>query len=287
MPAAATRGAPPGPTGYPLVGVLPMARRDPLGFFTDCVRRHGDLIAMRLGPHRVYLLRHPDYVKHVLQDNARAYAKGPTVSRVRSLFGESLTMVDGDRWRRRRRQVQPAFQRGLHARFASEVSRAVAELLERWRTLAERGEPTELAGEMRRLTQTIIIRACFGEVCAGELQTLCHALDAAVTHVDRRLWSPLGWLDVPSPASARYRRALGEVEAFISRLTAEPRRSEPPPGTMLAALLDATESLTPLEVHDELKAFLFAGHTTTASALAWVWHVLSQHPEARELIEEE
>ncbi len=264
-----------------------MARRDPLGFFTDCVRRHGDLIAMRLGPHRVYLLRHPDYVKHVLQDNARAYAKGPTVSRVRSLFGESLTMVDGDRWRRRRRQVQPAFQRGLHARFASEVSRAVAELLERWRTLAERGEPTELAGEMQRLTQTIIIRACFGEVCAGELQTLCHALDAAVTHVDRRLWSPLGWLDVPSPASARYRRALGEVEAFISRLTAGPRRSEPPPGTMLAALLDATESLTPLEVHDELKAFLFAGHTTTASALAWVWHVLSEHPEARELIEEE
>ena len=264
-----------------------MARRDPLGFFTDCVRRHGDLVAMRLGPHHVYLLRHPDHVKHVLQDNARAYAKGPTVSRVRSLFGESLTMVDGDRWRRRRRQVQPAFQRGLHARFASEVSRAVAELLERWRTLAERGEPTELAGEMRRLTQTIIIRACFGEVCAEELQTLCHALDAAVTHVDRRLWSPLGWLDVPSPASARYRRALGEVEAFISRLTAEPRRSEPPPGTMLAALLDATESLTPLEVHDELKAFLFAGHTTTASALAWVWHVLSEHPEARELIEEE
>jgi cytochrome P450 len=287
VPAAATRGAPPGPAGYPIVGVFPMARRDPLGFFTDCVRRHGDLVAMRLGPHHVYLLRHPDHVKHVLQDNARAYAKAPTASRVRSLFGESLTMVDGDRWRERRRHVQPAFQPGLHARFASVVARAVAELLERWRPLAERGEPTELTGEMRRLTQTIIIRACFGEVSAGELQTLCQALDAAVTRVDRRLWSPLGWLDVPSPASARYRRALGEVDAFISRLTAEARRSGPPPGTMLAALLDATEPLTTPELHDELKAFLFAGHTTTASALAWVWHVLSEHPEARELIEEE
>jgi cytochrome P450 len=264
-----------------------MARRDPLGFFTECVRRHGDLVAMRLGPHRVYLLRHPDHVKHVLQDNARAYAKGPTVARVRPLFGESLTMVDGDRWRGRRRHVQPAFQAGLHARFASVVSRAVAELLERWRSLAERGEPAELAGEMRRLTQTIIIRACFGEVSAGELRTLGQALDAAVTHVDRKLWSPLGWLDVRSPASARYRRALGEVEAFIARLTAGARRSGPTPGTMLAALLDATAPLTIPELHDELKAFVFAGHTTTASALAWVWHVLSEHPDARELIEEE
>jgi len=287
MPAAATRGAPPGPAGFPVVGVFPMARRDPLGFFTECVRRHGDLVAMRLGPHRVYLLRHPDHVKHVLQDNAPAYAKGPTVSRVRPLFGESLTMVDGDRWRGRRRQVQPAFQPGLHAGFASVVSRAVAELLDRWRLLAARGEPAELAREMRQLTQTIIIRACFGEVSTGELRTLGQALDAAVTHVDRKLWSPLGWLDVPSPASARYRRALGEVEAFIARLTAEARRSGPTPGTMLAGLLDATEPLTIPELHDELKAFLFAGHTTTASALAWVWYMLSQHPDARGLIEEE
>lgn len=287
MPAAATRGAPPGPAGFPVVGVFPMARRDPLGFFTQCVRRHGDLVAMRLGPHRVYLLRHPDHVKHVLQDNARAYAKGPTVSRVRPLFGESLTMVDGERWRGRRRHIQPAFQPGLHGRFTSVVLQTVAELLDRWRLLAERGEPADLAGEMRRLTQTIIIRACFGNISSGELLALGRALDAAVTHVDRRLWSPLGWLDVPSPASAHYRRALGEVEAFTSRLTAEARRSGPPPGTMLAALLEATEPLTVPELHDELKAFLFAGHTTTASALAWVWCVLSEHPEARELVEEE
>src|SRR4029453_17358366 len=30
-----------------------------------------------------------------------------------------------------------------------------------------------------------------------------------------------------------------------------------------------------------------AGHTTTASALAWTWYVLSHHPDAREQLEEE
>ena len=63
--------------------------------------------------------------------------------------------------------------------------------------LAERGEPVELMSEMRRLTQAIIIRALFGEVAEAELSGLGRAFDLAVAHVDRRLWSPLGWLASP------------------------------------------------------------------------------------------
>jgi hypothetical protein len=32
--------APPGPRGYPVVGVFPAARRDPLGFFLESARRY-------------------------------------------------------------------------------------------------------------------------------------------------------------------------------------------------------------------------------------------------------
>ncbi len=265
-------------------------RRDPLGFFMECARCHGDVISMRLGRHQVYLLSHPDHVKHVLQDNARAYAKGPPATRVRGLFGDSLTVVDGDRWRRRRRQVQPAFQAGQHAQFASVVSRATGEMLERWRPLAERNEPVDAVTEMRRLTQTIIIRACFGDVPTAEVEALGRALDVAVGHVDRRLWSALGWLEVPTPAAARYQRALGAMDAFVSRMVSEARRSAPLPRSLLAALLASSatgEPLSDAELRDELKAVLVAGHTTTASALAWTWHVLSERQDAREQLEEE
>ena len=70
-----------------------MARRDPLGFFLTCARRYGSVVSMRLGVHHVYLLHHPDHVKHVLQDRARAYAKRPSAARVWALFGDSLTVV--------------------------------------------------------------------------------------------------------------------------------------------------------------------------------------------------
>ena len=278
-------GAPPGPAGYPLIGVFPRARRDPVGFFAECVRRHGDVVAMRLGPHRTYLLRHPNHVEHVLQDKAAVYAKGPTAARVRSLFGESLTVMDGGDWRQRRRQVTPAFLTGHHADFAVVVTRAVAEQLDRWRP----GQLLELTHEMRRLAQTIIIRACFGDVSVHEIERLGPALDAAVAQVERRLWSPLSWLALPTSAEARGRRGLTLVDSFVSRAMTEARRSGAPPGTLLSALLD-TSSAAPLDttnLHVELKAFLFAGHTTTASALTWTWCLLSEHPEAREQIEGE
>jgi len=287
-----TRRVPPGPTGYPLVGVFPKARRDPLGFFGDCARRYGDIVSMRLGAHHVYLLRHPDHVKHVLQDHAHAYAKGPPATRVRSLFGDSLTVIDGERWGQRRRQVQPAFHPGHHAQLAAAVHRATAEMLERWRPLAERGAVVEIVSEMRRLTQTIIIRACFGEIHPAEVETLRQALDVAVGHVDRRLWSAFGWLELPTLAGIRHGRSLGAIDDFVSRKVREAHRSMPPSGTLLAALLTSPvaaggKPLSEAELHDELKTILVAGHTTVASALAWVWYVLSGQPDAREQLEAE
>lgn len=74
------------------------------------------------------------------------------------------------------------------------------------------------------------------------------------------------------------------MNAFVARRVTAARRVGSSPGTLLAPLLD---HLSDAELHDELKAFLVAGHTTTASALAWTWYVLSEHPEARGQIEEE
>src|SRR5260370_23118864 len=119
---------------------------------------------MGLGLHRAFLVSHPDHVKRVLQDNARVYAKGPPATRVRALFGDSLTVVDGDHWRQRRRQVQPAFPPGQPAFFAAGVARASAEMLDRWRPLGEPGGPVDLARQMRRLVQTIIIPGVSGWV---------------------------------------------------------------------------------------------------------------------------
>ncbi len=283
---------PPGPRGFPLVGVFPAARKDPLRFFLESARRYGDIVSMRFGVRRVYLLSHPDHVKHVLQDKDHAYYKSPPAARVRPLFGDSLTTIDGDRWRRQRQLMRPVFQAKRLVPIVPVVTEATAAMLDRWQRMAGPSEPLDLLREMTDLTRAIILRVLFGEVASAGARAVGQALDLVLEHAHRRLWSPLGWLDVPTPSHRRSRSALRAVDAFVSGMIGEARRRGPCPGTLLSMLLEARdvesgERMADAELHDELKALLVAGHTTTASALAWVWYVLSENPEVERRLRRE
>ncbi len=283
MPPAAELA--PGPAGYPLLGVFPTARKDPLGFFLETARRYGDVASMQFGLRRVYLLSHPDHVRYVLQDNHHVYRKGPSAARVRPLFGDSLTTDDGEHWRRQRRLMLPAFHPRQLARLGPIVVGATAEMLGRWQPVAARGEHLDLLLEMRMLTRAIILRILFGDVAAAETRAVGEALDLALEHADRRLWSPLGWLELPTPGHQRFRQALGAVDAFVASAIGRVRHGNTSPGMLLSALLDARdaesgEPMTDAELREEVKALLVAGHTTTASALSWTWYVLHEVPQA-------
>src|SRR5215470_7870143 len=102
---------PPGPRGYPWLGVLPQMRRDNLGFLSAMVRTYGDIVALPFGPVRVYLLCHPEQVAYVLQGHASNYSKSRFSAQVRPLLGQGLATSDGALWRTQRRLVQPAFHR--------------------------------------------------------------------------------------------------------------------------------------------------------------------------------
>jgi hypothetical protein len=56
---------PPGPRGNLLLGSIPEIRRDNVHAFLEAWGRYGDTVRFR-GPLTLYLLAHPDGVKHVL-----------------------------------------------------------------------------------------------------------------------------------------------------------------------------------------------------------------------------
>jgi cytochrome P450 len=285
-PARRPSDAPQGPRGYPLVGVFPQARRDPLGFFLESARRYGDVVAMHFGTRRVYLLSHPDDVKHVLQDEHRAYGKSAPAARIRPLFGESLTTVDDEHWRRQRRLMRPLFQPKRLSFLIPAVSAATAEMLDRWQRIAACGEPVDVLSEMRWLTRAIIVRVLFGEIPAADTRALGPALDLALEHADRRLWSLSGWLAVPTPAHRRFRQAIRTVDGFVRGMIDRARGGGTSPDTLLSMLIEARDPETGMRMgdgslRDELKALLVAGHTTMTSALGWVWYLLGEHPASR------
>src|SRR5262245_55521781 len=70
-----SKARPPGPRGYPILGVLPQLRSDPIRVFLEAADRYGDLVYLRAGVYPGYLLSNPGDIKHVLQDNYRNYHK--------------------------------------------------------------------------------------------------------------------------------------------------------------------------------------------------------------------
>src|SRR5690348_15075556 len=77
---------PASPPGYPLVGLLPKVNKNPLRFFVETALEYGDAVKLDLGLNEVLMLNHPDYIRHVAQDNYRNYHKSRFYGPLKSIL---------------------------------------------------------------------------------------------------------------------------------------------------------------------------------------------------------
>lgn len=274
-----------GPSGYPLVGVFPKMRRDPTAFLADIAREHGGIARLDFGLRQAYLVTHPDYVKYILQDNYRNYIRGASIQPARLLLGNGVATTDGDDWLRQRRLMQPAFHRQRVARFVTTIADIVSEVLDRWRSYARRGEPIDIAAEMMRLTLTVIVKTMFSTDITDNVQLLERSFNVAQAYIftnGRRPLAAPAWL--PTQANRRFRQALETLDAIIYGLIESRRRAPGARDDLLSMLLEAREEetgagMSDRQLRDEVITIFFAGHETTATALAWTWYALIRHPD--------
>ncbi len=230
---------PPGPRGNLLLGSIQEIRRDNVHAFLDAWRRYGDTVRLR-GPVTLYLVAHPDGVKHVLQDNAANYPRPPAVrDRLQAIVGDGLVGAEGAAWVRSRRMAQPAFRRHHLERFCALFAEATAEVLDGWERAAELGRPLDV-----------------------------EAVDTSRLPLPstRRFHRRLELLDsILYPLIGERRRAPGGDD-LVSML--------------VDARDEDGARLTDKQVRDETISFFIAGHATIASALTWTWYLLSMHPES-------
>jgi cytochrome P450 len=276
---------PPGPRYWTPFEAGRVLRRDPLGFVTGLARDFGDVVLLRLGPVHLYMLFHPDHVRHVLQENHQNYVKGPIIARTKVLIGEGLFTSEGSFWRRQRRLAQPAFHRARIAGLVETMVQATAERLGRWGQPAARGEVVDVAAEMSELTLTMVGRTLFGrdlsERAAAAGRALRVALAFTADRTMRYLTLPLA---LPTPKHRTFRRALGELDGVVYDLIEARRRAGADGGDLLGMLMAARdeetgEGMTAHQLRDEVMTFFLAGHETTAVALAWTWYLLARHPD--------
>ena len=280
-----------------MLGNLREFRSDVLGLVTGAAAEYGDVVRTRLGPHVVHLLNHPDHVTHVLQRNSANYDKKTRSSAsIRSVTGDSLLTANGDFWKRQRWMDQPGFHHARIAGLTSTMTTATTEMLDRWQPLAATGSVIDMASEMARLTYAIVGRCLFSFNTDEHSGIVERAMRLMLPHLFHRLGHfliPPIWL--PTPANRSFSKALTDVDRVVYEIIHQHRQAETNgsmPNDLLAMLMqardpDTAEALSDEQLRNETITFLLAGHETTANALTWTFHLISQHPEVKRLLLEE
>jgi len=287
-----SQNIPPGPRGYPLVGVLPALRADPVRTFLDAADRYGDVVHMKAGPYHGFLVSDPADIRHVLQDNARNYHKSPLYDRLRDSLGNGLLTSEDAFWLRQRRLAQPAFHRQRLVTMADAMIDCTEQMLERWDRVAASGEPIDLVEEMMALTQAIIVRTMFSTDLGATAEIVNRTWPIINRRIGETFWATKLETTLPLPANTRFRRAIDELETVVYRIIADRRRDKRDEPDLLSMFLSARDeetgaSMTDRQLRNEVMTMLLAGHETTSLALSWTYLLLSQHPAVEREIADE
>jgi cytochrome P450 len=272
--------------------MMPALRRDPTGVFLDAAQRCGEVAYFRIGPHHAYLLTNPAHIRHVLQDNARNYHKSLLYDKLKVAVGDGLLTSEESYWLRQRRLAQPAFHRQRIAGLASVMAQAAQELTVRWETIAAHEPEIDVAHDMMRLTQAIVLRTLLGADLGPFVGKLDHAWSLVNEHIGDSFWSLGLTARWPTPKNLRFRRALAVLDGAVLHIIEARHRAGREGDDLLSMMMfardeDTGQTMSDRQLHDEVMTMLLAGHETTSVALAWTWYLLSQNHAARRRMETE
>jgi cytochrome P450 family 135 len=277
---------PDGPA-YPRIVQAWLWLKKPLWFLERCSRVYGDVFTTRLplGINLVHLAD-PELAKAVFGGNQDALRAGEANATIlEPLVGRhSVLVLDGPEHARQRKLILPAFHGDRMRAWEATIRDITRAEIARW----PEGQPFALRPSMQSITLDVIIRVVFGVDGSARGDDLRRRIVTVIrlgrnpflllATRDRRLGSRAPW--------ARFLRARDELSAALIAEIGERRRAPDleQRGDVLSQLLVARDDegrpMTDEEVRDELVTLLFAGHETTATALAWALDLLLHHPAA-------
>lgn len=267
---------PPAPNRLPVVGHALAFAREPFAALERWAE-YGSIVRLDFPGETFYLVSDPAIVATVLRDGERRFTVAEQQRRAfADVEDRAVSTAAGDRWRRLRAALRPAFTRDAVERCAEGmVDRTIARI-ETWGD----GEEIDLHREMRLLTLEILAETLLDLDIRGDEEAILAATDALVARSDpRRPGAALpAW--VPTPTDRRFRRAVRDLESVVERALEAPRGEDEDARTVLLEAREAGELTLP-EVRENLVALLLAGTDTSALALTYGWYLLSEHPAVR------
>lgn len=274
---------PPGPSETLVVNDL---KQDSLKYLLHYTNTYGDIVHYRADAWSMILINHPNYIKHVLQDNPQNYTKAgtPDLLMLKPMLGSGLMTSEGESWAQQRHLLQPGFHRERIDAFGTLMTEATHKMLDQWQPFAARGEPLEIADQMTRLTLQIVAQALFSTEMSHEADNFGQAV--GIMNEFMAHFNPY------DPARMRqFQAAIATLNQLVHTIIQNRHRQNEDLGDLLSMLMlaqdETGEGMSDRQIQDQVCTLLMAGHETTAKALTWTLYLLDQHPAVERQLRQE
>jgi cytochrome P450 len=278
------------PGGQRVLGHALEFGRDPLALFQRA-REHGDVVRIRFGPFRFYVLNSPSAIRQALVGEARKLSKGLNFGRTRRLIGSGLVMSEGESHHRQRRLMQPAFHRTEIARYVGTMRDVAVPRISAWPD----GGTLALDREMRSITLTVLARTLLssdvGAEAIDEIERLLRVLLSELVARGISANVPgLAW--VPTRSNRRFSAANRRLRVLLTDVIDGYRRVGADHGDLISILMRARDDdtgagMTNEQLRDEATTLVIAGSETTGNTIAWACYLLAQHPRIQDRLQQE
>jgi unspecific monooxygenase len=264
---------------------------DPVSYMEKAAQQYPDIFSAGIfgGQHLIFV-NHPQAIQDILTSDRKRFIAPGEANRILSpLIGDySVIMLDGDRHKRRRQLLMPSF----HGERMRAYGDLIGQLTEKVMNKLPIAQPLSARSAMQEISLQVILEAVFG-VCEGER---FEHLKSSITAMCELFHSPLSasflffpWMQRDWGAWmpwGKFVRDRAEIDKLLYAEIADRRQQDDRDRVDILSLLMAAryengESMSDPELRDELMTLLFAGHETTATAMAWALYWVHHLPKVR------
>lgn len=262
--------------------------KNPLPFHNKNFNEKGDVFKLNVGFNtKIYFCRDAGFAQYVLQKNQKNYVKSSIQTEdLVKYVGEGLLTSEGEKWKKQRKMMQPAFYKkqlqnllkGMEYTIASEFKKI------------EANKTIDLFPILNDLAFQTVVKSLFTKAArAKDMERLQFITEANQRMLVKELRQPyLAWWFKIGGALKKHLKLSQEARAILKRIVDERKTSGKRYDDLLDMLLetkyDDGKGMSEEQLIDEILIIFTAGHETTSNALTFTFQLLAKHPEWQDKI---
>ncbi|HEY9295627.1 MAG TPA: cytochrome P450 [Phormidium sp.] len=263
----------------------------PLKYLEKSAQDYGDFYTAQFAgfPTQV-IISNPLAIQEIFTADSKIFNSAQGNQILRPLLGEySLILDDGNYHQQQRKLLLPSFHGERMKAYGNTICEITEQVINQWQI----EQVFSARHAMQQISLKVILRTIFGldegerydklrELMGVLIDTIGSPLKSSFILLsflqkDLGAWSPWG----------QFIRRKQQINELLNAEIQEKKATNDFSGEdiltlMMSAKDEAGQPMTEAELRDELMTLLFAGHETTATALAWALYWIHYLPEVKE-----